>query len=105
MHVITLFKGTPSQIKLGPLLAATMRDNKDQIKAAQLQQLEPIEMLELTTTLAHACAKRVDPGITEEQVANIVDLENFGAVFAACFGASIPETKPGETQGTPNPST
>lgn len=104
MHVITLFKGTASQLRLGPLLAATMRDNKDQIKAAQLQQLEPIEMLELTTTLAHACAKRVDPTVTVEQIANIVDLENFGSVFAACFGASIPEAKPGETQGTLSPS-
>jgi hypothetical protein len=105
MRVITLYKGTPSQIRIGPLLAATMRDNKDEIKAAQLQQLEPMEMLELVTKLAHAGAKRVDPNFTEEQAANIVDLENFGEIFAACFGASIPEVKPGETRGTANPST
>jgi hypothetical protein len=104
MKTITLTLAA-GQLVLGPLLAATIRDNKDAIKQAQAQTLAPFEMMDLTCTLAHACAKRVDPAITLDHVAELVDMENFGDVFAACWGVSVPETTPGETPQAANPST
>lgn len=94
-------------LTLGPLLAATIRDNKEAIGQARQGQLEPPEMLELTCTLATAAAQRVDPSITRDQVENIVDMENFDRVFAACWGVSLPELAPGEPPQAvpPSPST
>ncbi len=97
MKTITLFKGTPQQLVLGPLLAATIRDNKEAINLAETAQLPPSEMLPLVSRLAAACARRVDPAITDDQVDNIVDMSNFGEVFMAVFGASIPKPAPGES--------
>lgn len=104
MKTITL-KLAAGQLVLGPLLAAVIRDNKDAIKQAQAQALMPMEMMDLTCTLAHACAKRVNPDITPENVADLVDMENFGDVFAACWGVSVPEAPPGETAQAASPST
>lgn len=81
---------------LGPLLAATMRDHKTAIAAARRNELDPVDMLELTCTLAHACARRVDPAATLSSIEDVVDLENFGAVFGACWGVSMPEPLPGD---------
>jgi len=88
---------------LGPLLAATIRDNKDDIGLARRNQLEPPEFLDLTVRLAFACARRVDPSLTLDAVEQLVDLENFGAVFAACWGVSTPEAAPGEAPAVQAP--
>lgn len=97
---------------LGPLLAATIRNHKAAIGQARLGQLEPPEMLDLTCILAQACAARANPAITLDQVEQLVDMENFGAVFAACWGVSLPDAAPGDPapgearQAVPaNPST
>lgn len=78
------------KLVLGPLLAATLRDFKDQIAAAGAGQLEPVDMVDLTVKLAHAAARRVDAKVTEEAVANLVDMENFSRVFAGCWGVTVP---------------
>lgn len=103
MKTITLYKGTPQQLILGPLLAATMRDHSEGIKLARAGKLEPMEMLDLTCTLAAACCRRVDPSFTKAQAEEIVDMENFGHVFSACFGVSIPEQQPGEAMPGESP--
>lgn len=93
---------------LGPMLAATFRDNKEAIKESRSGLLPPPEMVELTCTLAHACAARVDPSITLDQIDQLIDLENFGDVFSACFGVSVPaplELRPGEAVQAVNHST
>lgn len=79
------------KLVLGPLLAATLRDFKDQIAAAGSGQLQPLDMIDLTVKLAHAAARRVDSKVTEEAVANLVDMDNFNRVFAACWGVTVPE--------------
>jgi len=89
---------------LGPLLAATIRDNREAIGKARKNELAPDELLELTCKLAHACAKRANPLATLEQVEALVDLENFGRVFAACWGASLPEPAPGEAPAVQEPT-
>jgi hypothetical protein len=106
MKTITL-KLAAGILVLGPLLAATIRDHKTAISAARQNQLEPPDMLELTCTLAQACAVRVNPGVTLADIENIVDLENFASVFSACWGVTLPEVEPGEAQQAvlANPST
>jgi hypothetical protein len=81
---------------LGPILAATIRDNKAAIAAARKSELEPPEMLELTCILATACAQRVTPTVTLAQIEDVVDMANFTEVFGACWGVSTPEVAPGE---------
>ena len=93
---------------LGPMLAATIRNHKAAIGQARLGQLEPPEMLDLTCLLAQACAARVTPATTLADVEDLVDMDNFGAVFAACWGVSLPEPAPGEAPqvaAAVNPST
>lgn len=90
---------------LGPLLAATLRDHKAAIAAAQRGELPPPDMLELTCVLATACAQRVVPTITLAEVEQLVDMENFGQVFAACWGVTVPEPVPGEALQAVSPST
>lgn len=111
MRTITLNLAA-GPLVLGPLLAATIRNNKAAIGQARLGQLDPPEMLDLTCTLAQACAARVAPAFTLDQVESVVDMENFGAVFAACWGVSLPDASPGDPapgeaqQAVPvNPST
>lgn len=89
---------------LGPLLAATLRDHKAAIGQAQRNELQPVEMLELTCALAHAAARRVDPAITLDAVENLVDMDNFGRVFSACWGVTLPEPAPGEALQAGSPS-
>ena len=55
--------------------------------------------------LALAASRRVDPTLTLDQVEQIVDMENFGAVFAACWGVAVPELPPGEAMAVASPST
>ncbi|MFD2451797.1 hypothetical protein [Ideonella paludis] len=82
---------------LAPLLAAALRDNKDQIARARDGLIsDPVEFIELTVSLAHASAKRLDPSITRERIEELVDMENVQRVFSACFGVSIPESSPGK---------
>lgn len=83
-------------LALGPLLAATLRDHKADIKRAQANELDPIELLELTCTLALASGQRVAPGLTLAEVEAVVDLDNAAAIFAACWGITLPEPAPGE---------
>lgn len=103
MKTITL-KLSAGALVLGPLLAATMRDHKAGIAQARQGTIEPQDMLELTCSLAVACARRVDPAVTLEQVENLVDMENFSTVFNACWGVSVPEVPPGEATQAGSPS-
>ena len=96
---------TGGALVLGPLLAATLRDHKVAIGQAQRNELQPMDMLELTCALAQACAQRVDPAVTLDQVEHLIDMENFGQVFAACWGVSVPEVPPGEAMQAASPST
>ncbi|MBQ0934651.1 hypothetical protein [Ideonella paludis] len=90
---------------LAPLLAAALRDNKDQIARARDGLIsDPVEFIELTVSLAHASAKRLDPSITRERIEELVDMENVQRVFSACFGVSIPESSPGEAPEAGSPS-
>lgn len=92
------------RLVLGPLLAATLRDNKERLAAANAGQItDPFEMLELTCTLAHAAAKRVNPNVTLEDVEHRVDLENVAEVYAACWGAAMP-TRSGEPPPEASPA-
>jgi hypothetical protein len=94
---------SPIGLLLGPLLAATVRDNKAAIKGAQSGQCDPVDFLELTCTLAHAAAARVSPTVSREHIEGLVDTENMAAVFAACWGVTVPEPLPGESQaGSPS---
>lgn len=86
------------RLVLGPMLAVAIRDNREAIGKARKNELAPDELLDLTCKLAHACASRVDASITLDAVERLVDLANFGRVFAACWGASIPEPAPGEAE-------
>ncbi len=99
---LTLSAGT---LVLGPLLAATIRDHKDAIKLAQQNALAAPEMLELVSTLALACGKRVNSALTLEAVEQLVDMENVGEVLAACWGVSVPkEPETGEAPAKGSPS-
>lgn len=91
-------------LALGPLLAATLRDHKTAIAAAQRNELDPMALVELTAQLALAAARRVDPNITMDQIENVVDVDNAPAIFAACWGVAIPEPAPGEAPAVENPS-
>ena len=100
----TTLKLSAGVLVLGPLLAATLRDNKDRLAAANSGQVtDPFEMLDLTCTLAHAAAKRVDPSVTREAIEQLVDLENVAEVYAACWGAAMP-TRSGETPPEASPA-
>lgn len=103
MKTITL-KLAAGTLVLGPLLAATLRDHKQAIGQAQRNELQPVDMLELTCLLALAGARRVAPSLTLDQVEQIVDLENFGQVFAACWGVTVPELPPGGSTAVASPS-
>lgn len=81
---------------LGPALAITFRQHKEAIGKAMRGEFGPVEMLDIACIMAHACAVRVDPSITEDQVANMVDMENFAHVLAATWGISVPEVPEGE---------
>lgn len=93
------------KLVLGPLLAAAIRDNKDAIRAAQEGTLHPLDMVDLTCSLALAAAQRVDPNMTLVEIENVVDIDNVGRVFAGCMGVSIPEPAPGEDLQAVSPST
>lgn len=90
---------------LGPLLAATIRDNRELIKQSRLGTIAPEDMVDLTCTLVHAAATRVDPGVTFDEVTQLVDFENMGTLFQACWGVSAPEPAQGEAQAAPSQST
>jgi hypothetical protein len=91
---------------LGPLLAATVRDNKAEIAQARTGQIAAEDLIELTVTLVLACAQRLDPAVTREQVEQLIDMENQTQAMAAVWGVSIPEADPsGETQAAVNPPT
>lgn len=79
------------QLVLGPLLAATLRENAEQIRAFNAGELDPMDMVALAVTLGTAAAQRVNPAITAEHVEQLVDLENFSRVVAGCWGVSVPE--------------
>lgn len=89
---------------LGPMLASTLRDHSAGIKQAREGTIDSLEMVELTCALAYASARRVTPTITEDEVANLIDIENVGDVFSACFGVTIPEARPGEAPEAGSPS-
>ena len=90
---------------LGPLLASSIREHKDGIKAARLGLIAPEDMTELTVTLTHACAARVDPTVTRDYVESFIDADNQAAAFGACWGVSVPDAEPGETTAAVNPPT
>lgn len=92
-------------LQLGPLLASTISKNKAQIKQSREGLIAPDELIELTVTLVLACAQRVDPAVTREQVEALIDLENQRDAFGRCWGVSLPELAPGETQAAVNPPT
>lgn len=104
MKTITLNLAAGTLV-LGPMLAATIRDNKEAIAKARSQAIEAQDMLELTCTLAYACAKRAQPDITLDAIENLVDMENFQRVFSACWGVSVPEPAEGEGAVQASPST
>lgn len=91
-----ILKLAAGQLVLGPLLAATIRDHKAAIVQAQRNELGPVEMMDLTATLATAAAQRVQPGLTLADIELLVDVENMGTVFSACWGITVPEPLPGE---------
>jgi hypothetical protein len=92
-------------LALGPLLAATLREHKAAIVAAHKNELDPLQFVELTATLTLAAAQRVTPALTLADVEKIVDTDNAGVFFAACWGVTVPEPKPGEAlQAVENPS-
>lgn len=91
-------------LALGPLLAATLREHKADIVRAQKSELDPIELVELTTKLALAAARRVDPAMTPEQIEAVVDIDNAGVIYAACWGITVPESAPGEARAVESPS-
>lgn len=99
---LTLSAGT---LVLGPLLAATIRDNRDAIGQSRLGEMEPPELIDLTCTLATACAQRVAPRMQRADVEALIDTENFMAVYSACWGVSLPESAPGEAVAMPSPPT
>ena len=91
------------ELVIGPMLAATIRDHKEAIGLSRRGELEPPELLELTCVLAQACAARVDPSVTLADVERLIDLDNFSAVYLACWGLSAPEVPPGEAvAGSPS---
>ena len=91
---------------LGPMLAATIRDHKEAIGQARQAALTPEQTLALTCILAQACAARVDPNTTLADIENLLDLENYGRVFGACWGITIPDAPEGEPAAVQaNPST
>lgn len=92
-------------LRLGPLLASVIRDNAEAIGASRRGELQPPELIDLTCTLATACAQRVDPGIQREQVEAVVDTENFLRIFSAAWGVSLPADAPGELKTVVSPST
>lgn len=91
-------------LQLGPLLAATLRDHKEQIALANTGKLEPLDMVDLAVVLGTAAAQRIDPKVTEEDLLKLVDLENFGRVLAACWGVSVPEGGPAAKKTRVKPS-
>ncbi len=95
---------TTHGLRLGPLLAVTLREHKAEIVRAKRNELDPLEMVELTSALALAAAKRVDPAVTAEQIEQVVDVDNAGVIFAACWGITVPEPAPGEALAVENPS-
>jgi hypothetical protein len=99
MKVITIYG-----LALGPLLAATLREHKAEIVKAQKRELNPMELAELTSVLALASARRVKPSITLDEIEQVVDVENAGEIFAACWGITVPESKPGEAPAVESPS-
>lgn len=92
-------------LTLGPLLAKSIRENKEKIRLARLGQIAPEDMIEHVVDLATACAQRVDGAVTREQVEDLVDMGNMGQVLGAVWGVSVPEPMPGETQAAVNPPT
>lgn len=56
----------------------------------------PAKFVRLVVDVAHASMSRVDPRITRDEVAALVDMDNAQAFFSAAFGASIPEAAAGE---------
>lgn len=95
---------TTHGLVLGPLLAATLREHKAEIVRAEKNDLNPIELIELTVLLALAAGRRVDPTLTVEKVEAIVDADNAGVIYAACWGIAVPEPAPGEGVAVGNPS-
>lgn len=92
-------------LQLGPLLAATIAKNKDLIRQSREGTIAADDLIELTVTLTHACAQRVDASITREYVEGLIDMENQREAFALCWGVSLPAAAPGETQAAVNPPT
>ena len=93
------------ELVLGPLLVATIRDNKEAIAKAHRNELAPAEFIDLTCTLVVACARRVDASVTLGQVEQLIDMANLQQVFAACWGVTVPEPLPGEALQAASPST
>lgn len=91
-------------VSFGPLLAATLRDHKEAIKAAFASELGRDEEIELTVKLATASARRVDPTMTEERMSTLIDTENASEAFSAAYYNSIPPADPGEKKAD-SPST
>jgi hypothetical protein len=91
-------------LQLGPLLASTIRDNRDAIRESRLGTIAPDDMIDLTCLLVHAAVKRTTPDITINQVADLVDTENMADLFAACWGVSMPKAQPGEAVAVASPS-
>ncbi|MEY8688325.1 MAG: hypothetical protein AB9M53_00415 [Leptothrix sp. (in: b-proteobacteria)] len=104
MKTITL-RLSAGTLVLGPMLAATMRDHAEGIAQWRDGALAAPELMLLTSQLALACARRVEPTLTLEVVEGLVDMENFTQVMNACWGISVPEVLPGEAMQAVSPST
>lgn len=106
MKTITL-NLSAGTLNLGPMLAATIRDNEEEIDRANKGLLGQAAMMKLTTRLACACAQRLNPSVTLADVENMIDLDNFGRVAAGCWGVSVPEPEEpqaGEGQAVESPT-
>lgn len=85
------------KLTFGPLLASTLETHQDAIgRAGRGEMADPIEFTLLVVTLVTLSLQRVDPKVTREQVADMVDVGNAQEFFAAAFGVSIPQAAPGE---------
>lgn len=83
--------------KFGPLLAATVRDLGPLIRRASSGEMQDLgEQIDLAVKVATASMRRVDPQITEDDVANLVDMSNYTAFYGAAMGQLMPETPTGE---------
>lgn len=86
------------KLVFAPLLVATLEEHQEPLGRAQRGEMSnPAEFGGLVTTLVTASLQRANPAITRKEVAEMVDMDNAEAFFAAAFGVTVPEAPAGES--------